>query len=87
LRITCSTCARRSSVPTSCPPPFVERTLTGKKHHRGGSNNGHMVIPRRLMETGRIDALDQGVILSAVQGAERVSLHFSDDLSGNVTET
>ena len=44
--------------------PFVEGTLTGKKHHRGGTSNGHMVIPRRLMETGGIDTLDQGVILS-----------------------
>jgi hypothetical protein len=26
-----------------------------------------MVVSRRLMQTGRIDALDQGVILSEVQ--------------------
>src|SRR5215471_11062889 len=62
--------------------PFVERTLTGEKHYPGGISHGYMVIPRRLMETGGIDTLDQGVILSGVQGTARVSLHFSDDLSG-----
>src|SRR6266567_931690 len=59
--------------------PFVEWTLTGEKHHRGGISNSHMVIPRRLMETGGIDTLDQGVILSEIQGTEIASLHFSVD--------
>src|SRR5262249_35286785 len=44
--------------------PFVEWTLTGEKHHPGDISNGHMVIARRLMKTGGIETLDQGVILS-----------------------
>jgi hypothetical protein len=57
--------------------PFVKWTLTSEKHHLGGISNGHMVIPRRLMETGGIDTLDQGVILSEVQGTERRTVSLS----------
>src|SRR5438105_4314130 len=66
--------------------PFVEWTLTGEKYHLGGISNGHMVVPRRLMETGRIEALDQGVILAEVQGAESSLPFLPVDGRGSLPE-